>query len=83
MDYRFSPPTNSYAISNDEAAQRQRANPGVIIAYYLSGFTDQGLFHFGNLYFYGIRHPDYWWSKESAAADVPDPYAVRHLLAAA
>src|SRR5665647_2907179 len=38
----------SYAISNDEEVQQRYGE--LIIAYYASGFTDQALFHYVNLY---------------------------------
>jgi hypothetical protein len=41
----------SYAISNDEEVQQRYGE--LIITYYLSGFRDQSLFHFSNLYLYG------------------------------
>jgi hypothetical protein len=40
-----------YAISNDEGVQRRYGE--LIIAYYTSGFRDQSLFSFLNLYLYG------------------------------
>jgi len=40
-----------YAISNDEGVQRHYGE--LIIAYYASGFQDQSLFSFQNLYLYG------------------------------
>src|SRR5215813_11333236 len=40
-----------YAISNDEEVQQHYGE--LIIAWYASGFTDQTLFHFKNLYLYG------------------------------
>jgi Dolichyl-phosphate-mannose-protein mannosyltransferase len=40
-----------YAISNDEGVQHRYGE--LIIAYYASGFRDQGLFNFENLYLYG------------------------------
>ena len=42
---------NDYAISNDEAVQHRYAE--LILAYYASGFTDQRVFSFENLYLYG------------------------------
>lgn len=41
----------NYAISNDEGVQHQYGE--LIVAYYKSGFTDQSLFKFDNLYLYG------------------------------
>jgi hypothetical protein len=40
-----------YAISNDEEVQHQYGE--YIVSYYTSGFVDQSLFHFKNLYLYG------------------------------
>src|ERR1700709_1362138 len=40
-----------YAISNDEGVQHHYGE--LIIAYYNSGFKDQSLFSFQNLYLYG------------------------------
>lgn len=67
-----------YAISNDEGVQQHYGE--LIIAYYRSGFTDQAVFHFQNLYLYGglfdivailLQHL------------LPfEPYNVRHILCA-
>jgi hypothetical protein len=67
-----------YAISNDEGVQYRYAE--LIIAYYTSGFADQTVFHFQNLYLYGglfdivavvLGHL------------IPiDPYDLRHILCA-
>ncbi len=40
-----------YAVSNDEGVQHRYGE--LILAYYASGFTDQSLFQFDNLYLYG------------------------------
>lgn len=40
-----------YAISNDEIVQHRYGE--LIISYYASGFTDERVFHFENLYLYG------------------------------
>lgn len=40
-----------YAVSNDEGVQHEYGE--LIIAYYKSGFADQSLFKFDNLYLYG------------------------------
>jgi hypothetical protein len=40
-----------YAISNDEEVQHQYGE--YIVSYYTSGFVDQSLFHYKNLYLYG------------------------------
>lgn len=67
-----------YAISNDEEVQQRYGE--LIIAYYASGFVDQGLFHFRNLYLYGGLFDVIAVGLEKL---IPlDPYAVRHLLAA-
>ena len=70
---------DSYAISNDEAAQQRYGE--LIIDYYLSGFSDQQLFHFGNLYLYGGLF-DILAVVVERALPMFDPYAVRHLLCA-
>jgi Dolichyl-phosphate-mannose-protein mannosyltransferase len=67
-----------YAISNDEEVQQRYGE--MIVAYYASGFVDQALFHFRNLYLYGGLF-------DLAAAGLEkllplDPYATRHLLSA-
>ncbi len=70
---------DSYAISNDEQVQQHYGE--LIVAYYASGFTDQALFHFDNLYLYGglfdvlavlIQH----------LIPFVDPYHLRHVLCA-
>jgi Dolichyl-phosphate-mannose-protein mannosyltransferase len=67
-----------YAISNDEGVQHRYGE--LIIAYYTSGFADQSVFKFQNLYLYGglfdviaviLGHL------------IPiDPYDLRHILCA-
>jgi hypothetical protein len=42
---------DDYAISNDETVQHHYGE--LILGYYASGFTDQAVFHFNNLYLYG------------------------------
>ena len=42
---------NDYAISNDESVQHKYGK--LIFAYYTSGFADQRVFHYQNLYLYG------------------------------
>jgi hypothetical protein len=67
-----------YAISNDEEVQQRYGE--LILGYYASGFADQAVFHFKNLYLYGglFDVAAVWLEKI-----VPfDPYAVRHLLSA-
>ena len=67
-----------YAISNDEEVQQHYAE--LIIAYYRSGFTDEALFHFRNLYLYGGLFDLIAVGLEKL---LPlDIYAVRHLLTA-
>jgi hypothetical protein len=67
-----------YAISNDEEVQQHYAE--LIIAYYRSGFTDEALFHFRNLYLYGGLFDLIAVGLEKV---LPlDIYAVRHLLTA-
>lgn len=67
-----------YAISNDEEVQQYYG--ALIVRYYVSGFTDQALFHFRDLYLYGGLF-------DVAAVGLEkilplDTYAVRHLLSA-
>jgi hypothetical protein len=67
-----------YAISNDEEVQHRYGE--LIIAYYASGFSDDTLFHYRNLYLYGGLF-------DVAAVLVArvlavDPYVIRHLLSA-
>ena len=67
-----------YAISNDEEVQQRYGE--LIIGYYASGFVDQGLFHFRNLYLYGGLFDIIAVGVEKL---LPlDTYAVRHLLSA-
>jgi len=69
---------HDYAISNDEEVQQRYGE--LILGYYASGFADQAVFHFKNLYLYGglFDVAAVWLEKI-----VPfDPYAVRHLLSA-
>lgn len=70
---------NAYAISNDEPVQQHYGE--LIIAYYRSGFTDQSVFHYVNLYLYGglfdIVATLLEWAFPSA-----DPYDIRHILCA-
>ena len=70
---------HAYAITNDEEVQQRYGE--MIVAYYASGFKNQSLFHFVNLYLYGglfdglavmIQH----------ALPMVEPYAIRHLLCA-
>jgi len=67
-----------YAISNDEEVQQHYGE--LIVAYYVSGLTDQALFHFRNLYLYGGLFDIIAVGLEKL---IPlDPYAVRHLFSA-
>jgi hypothetical protein len=68
----------SYAISNDEGLQHHYGE--LIIAYYKSGFTDQSLFKFDNLYLYGGLF-DITAVLLSYVAPI-DAYKLRHLLCA-
>jgi hypothetical protein len=67
-----------YSISNDEGVQHHYGE--LIIAYYKSGFRNQSLFSFQNLYLYGGLFD----IIAVALADlVPiDPYDLRHILCA-
>ena len=67
-----------YAISNDEGVQRHYGE--LIIAYYTSGFRDQSLFSFQNLYLYGGMFDII---AVSLSHVVPvDPYDLRHIVCA-
>jgi hypothetical protein len=67
-----------YAISNDEEVQQRYAE--LIVAYYQSGFVDQSVFHFRNLYLYGGLFDLVAVGLQNL---LPlEPYAVRHLLTA-
>jgi hypothetical protein len=65
-----------YAISNDEAVQHRYGE--LIIAYYASGFSDQSLFNFKNLYLYGGLF-DVIVVALSHLIPI-DPYDLRHIL---
>jgi Dolichyl-phosphate-mannose-protein mannosyltransferase len=67
-----------YAISNDEAVQHRYGE--LIIAYYASGFREQSLFSFGNLYLYGGLF-DVVVCALSHLIPI-DPYDLRHILCA-
>jgi hypothetical protein len=67
-----------YAISNDEGVQHHYGE--LIIAYYTSGFTDQGVFNFQNLYLYGGLF-DIVAVLLSHLIPI-DPYDLRHILCA-
>ncbi|UFX44471.1 hypothetical protein HAP47_0036745 [Bradyrhizobium sp. 41S5] len=67
-----------YAISNDEGVQHHYGE--LIVAYYTSGFRNQSLFNFENLYLYGGL-----FDVASIALShlIPiDPYDLRHILCA-
>jgi hypothetical protein len=67
-----------YAISNDEGVQHHYGE--LIIAYYKSGFRNQSLFSFQNLYLYGGLFDII---AVALAHLVPiDPYDLRHILCA-
>jgi len=69
---------HDYAISNDEEVQQHYG--ALIVAYYASGFADQALFHFRDLYLYGGLFDIIAVGLQKL---VPlDPYDVRHLLCA-
>ena len=67
-----------YAISNDEEVQQHYG--ALIVSYYASGFADQALFHFRDLYLYGGLFDIIAVGLQHI---VPlDTYDVRHLLCA-
>jgi hypothetical protein len=67
-----------YAISNDEEVQQRYGE--LIVGYYRSGFADDALFYFRNLYLYGGLFDVIAVGLEKI---VPlDTYAVRHILSA-
>jgi hypothetical protein len=67
-----------YGISNDEEVQQHYAE--LIVGYYRSGFVDQSVFHFRNLYLYGGLFDLIALGLQNL---VPlEPYALRHLLTA-
>jgi hypothetical protein len=67
-----------YAISNDEGVQHHYGE--LIIAYYRSGFQDQSVFSFQNLYLYGGLF-DIVAVALSHLVPI-DPYDLRHILCA-
>lgn len=69
----------SYAISNDEPVQQHYGE--LIIAYYISGFTDRSLFHFNDLFLYGGLF-DTVAVLFQRLLPFFEPYAVRHVLCA-
>jgi hypothetical protein len=67
-----------YAITNDEGVQHHYGE--LIVAYYASGFTEQGVFSFQNLYLYGGLFDII---AVALGHLVPiDPYDLRHILCA-
>jgi hypothetical protein len=67
-----------YAVSNDEAVQHHYGE--LILNYYASGFKDQSVFHFDNLYLYGGLFDIV---AVSLSHLIPiDPYDLRHILCA-
>jgi hypothetical protein len=68
----------AYAISNDEGVQRHYGE--LIIAYYTSGYRDQSLFSFQNLYLYGGMFDIIADSLDHVFP--VDPYDLRHILCA-
>jgi len=70
---------DSYAISNDEEVQQHYGE--LIVAYYASGFTDQALFHYANLYLYGGLF-DVLAVLGERLLPFLDAYTVRHVLCA-
>jgi hypothetical protein len=70
---------DSYAISNDEQVQQHYGE--LIVAYYASGFADQSLFHYENLYLYGGLF-DVLAALIQHLVSFVDPYDVRHIFCA-
>ncbi|HEX5509362.1 MAG TPA: glycosyltransferase family 39 protein [Pseudolabrys sp.] len=70
---------HSYAISNDEEVQQHYGE--LIIAYYRSGFTDQDVFHYINLYLYGGLFDIVAVLLQHVLTFI-DPYDLRHILCA-
>ena len=69
---------NDYSISNDEGVQHHYGE--LIVRYYTSGFKNQSLFSFQNLYLYGGLFDII---AVALAHLVPiDPYDLRHILCA-
>ena len=67
-----------YAITNDEGVQHHYGE--LIIAYYASSFSDQGIFSFQNLYLYGGLFDIV---AVGLSHLIPlDPYDLRHILCA-
>ncbi len=70
---------SAYAVSNDEPLQQHYGE--LIVAYYASGFTDQALFHYENLYLYGGLF-DVLAVLVQHLLPFFDPYDLRHVLCA-
>ena len=67
-----------YAVSNDEGVQHHYGE--LILSYYASGFADQSLFRFDNLYLYGGLFDIV---AVLLSRHLPmDPYDLRHILCA-
>ncbi|MGH6664490.1 MAG: glycosyltransferase family 39 protein [Pseudolabrys sp.] len=71
--------SGAYAISNDEEVQQHYGE--LIVAYYASGFTDQALFHYVNLYLYGGLFDIVAIFCERLLPFI-DAYSVRHVVCA-
>jgi hypothetical protein len=71
--------SDSYAISNDEGLQQHYGE--LIVAYYTSGFADQTLFHYADLYLYGGLF-DIVAVLVERMLPFFEPYAIRHVLCA-
>jgi hypothetical protein len=67
-----------YAITNDEEVQQRYGE--LIVVYYTSGFAEQGVFSFQNLYLYGGLF-DIIAVALSRLVPI-DPYDLRHILCA-
>ncbi|HET7850647.1 MAG TPA: glycosyltransferase family 39 protein [Pseudolabrys sp.] len=70
---------HSYAISNDEEVQQHYGE--LIVAYYRSGFVDQALFHYVNLYLYGGLFDIAAVLLQHVVTFI-DAYDLRHILCA-
>jgi hypothetical protein len=68
----------AYAVSNDEEVQHHYAE--LILRYYASGFTDNAVFQFRNLYLYGGLFDLIAVGLQHALP--VEPYTIRHLLCA-
>jgi hypothetical protein len=70
---------NAYAVSNDEEVQHHYAE--LILRYYGSGFVDDAVFRFRNLYLYGGLFDLIAVSLQHVLPF--EPYVIRHVLCAA